>query len=516
MIASGKIQSAQIRAASHYLDKLYQINQAYISGGENVPFALKRFDAEWEQIRRWHEWAIDRAQYDTNIAKIGAAFTRVGDAILEIRLNNQEYLNWHQSGLRCSEYTPYDEFLVTHYLNLAHAYQRYHDYENSKHYAEQALKACKADHIHLLAQSYYRLGTVERRLANVDVARQYLEKSLAFYEQIYDLKEAAGIHYNLSSLAGMRGDFEMARFHLEQALPHFRRTGNSAFLANCLNNLGLVESLAGDLNLAQIYLQESLEISEKLGDRSSIAQALTNLASVMFKQGKFDHVYEYEIRSLEISRELGDSYGIATCLSNLGHIAIIRQQFDVAAGYFQQALAMNQDIGDRYSMVDNLSQLGRCSLAKDNFATAEQFFLQGIEIAREVQHQVGLIVGLRRFASVKMKQNALSDVRVMLQEALAISLDIQSEPIQLEVLLSIATFWHLRGETETAVSWLGLIMSHRATTPTLRHESGEFYTTLAQSLPQTAFAALLDMGKALSLDEILRDIQQQLESVNGA
>lgn len=512
MVAAEKLYTAQIRITSYYLNKLDYLNSMFNRGGENVMSSLQSFDQEWEQIRQWQGWAVKNANHDTAIARIAAAFPRRGNALLKLRLNQHEFLEWTKTGFDCSERIQDAQFRFDELLNLAFAYQRAYDYQNAGVYAQMAFDACPTENLNDQARAYNMLGTVERGIGNIAQARRYLEKGLALYQMIGDLEECAVTQYNLSSLAGMEGDIAQAREYLREALPHYRRMGDLHNVSNCLNNLVLVEYMEGNLDLAETYLRESLLISERLDYRSNMSMALTNLAAVAHAREDYDQVFIYESRSLELSRALDDHYGIAMSMDGLGKVALIRKDYDLAERNYREALAILQQMEDRYGTVECLWALGDLMVIRGDVAQAERFYQEGVENAKASSHQTGLIFNLRGLVDLYVQLRRIDEARQILRQALVIALDINAVPYQLKLLVSAAGLWHATGQSATAAHWLGVVVAHLAAEPRLRRQTDEIQTALIAALGAAETTALLAEGALLALEDVLAELIAQLGS----
>jgi tetratricopeptide (TPR) repeat protein len=515
--ATRQPSAAHLRVAAYYLKKLGDINHLFSRGGENATYSLQILDQEWEQIRRWRNWAVANADADPQIGQMAAAFPRAGHVILNLRLSNQDFLEWHQTGFDCAARGHNAAFRLDDLLNLAYACLQIYDNEAVNTYVRMALKAYDPENNYDKARVYRFIGLAEQRQGQVEQARDYLEQSLVLYRAYGDRSHVANLNYELSSLAGMSGDFARAREHVTRALPFYRQSGDFFRAGKCLNNLGLIEFYEGHLDLAEAYLRESLALAEQLNYLSNISQALTNLSAVAHARGDYDQVEAYETRSLALSQEIGDRYGVAMSQNNLGKVALIRSQLDVAETYFRAALALFEQMNDRFSMVECLTDAGHCALQRQDDAGAERLYQEGAAIATAVSHQPGLIDLLRALVKLYVKQRRLAEADECLQQMCGLALHMKSLPYQVKVVASaVRLLFAQRPENSTtAIRWLGLAYSHQAAEPRIQQELDDLRALFADVMGAAEIQMLLQEGTALTLEGVLTELITQFKPAAG-
>jgi tetratricopeptide (TPR) repeat protein len=160
-------------------------------------------------------------------------------------------------------------------------------FETAMSYQEQGLKI-KLDSINgndpSLATSFFRTGSLYKKLGDGNKALEYCKKSLEMRERLY--------------------------------------TGDHQDIAHSLNDLGVSYSCLGDYNKALEYYKKSFEMRERLytGDHQDIAHSLNNLGASYNNLGDYNKSLEYYKKSLEMRERLytGDHPSIASSLNNIG------------------------------------------------------------------------------------------------------------------------------------------------------------------------------------------------------
>ncbi|GEM_PF-1894758 len=100
MIAPNALQSAELRLAKYYAEKLRQTTERYEQGGASLPGALKFFDQELAQIRHWQGYIVEQENG-------GAEYDRLRiDFALNTLVTHQSFdqqMDWVQPGLEAAQ-----------------------------------------------------------------------------------------------------------------------------------------------------------------------------------------------------------------------------------------------------------------------------------------------------------------------------------------------------------------------------------------------------------------------------
>lgn len=129
------------------------------------------------------------------------------------------------------------------------------------------------------SRSAQQFGEIEQA---VDLAHQALQLANA----AADSMALAKAHNILGILARNRQDLTMARQHLEKSLAYAEQSKNPEARIAALNNLGLVYAESDQLDTAIDYAQEALETCVKIGDRHRSAALYNHLADLYHRNGE--------------------------------------------------------------------------------------------------------------------------------------------------------------------------------------------------------------------------------------
>jgi len=114
------------------------------------------------------------------------------------------------------------------------------------------------------------------------------------------------------------GDYQTAVDYLEQSLAIFQEIGDRAGEGTTLNNISAIYHAQGDDQTAVGYLEQSLAIQQEIGDRMGEGATLNNISTIYHAQGDDQTAVGYLRQSLAIQQEIGDVAGLCTTLFNMG------------------------------------------------------------------------------------------------------------------------------------------------------------------------------------------------------
>ncbi|MCA9982206.1 MAG: tetratricopeptide repeat protein, partial [Anaerolineales bacterium] len=109
--------------------------------------------------------------------------------------------------------------------------------------------------------------------------------------------------------------------------------------------------------------------------------------------------------SLELSQELGDLAGTAWSLHNLGDIARARQDFQTARALYEQSYALHIKVDTlSWGGAVALDKLGRVRLEMGDWHTAEADFRLALEIAQKTERYREMLDALLNLAQVARRR----------------------------------------------------------------------------------------------------------------
>lgn len=185
------------------------------------------------------------------------------------------------------------------------------------------------------------LGVQALWMGKYDLAKDLLERSLAFtLDRGFD-SDNAFIYGYLGIAAMFQTDFDSARVHLEKSLRLYRAIENQNDIAWALSNLGWLHYHTSRLDDALAALDESLSIFEQIGNAERTDHSLACLAraDLARTQGDLDSARGFYLKSLALTEALPL---LPYPLEGLAKLNILHAQADRAARLFGAAHALRQ------------------------------------------------------------------------------------------------------------------------------------------------------------------------------
>lgn len=275
--------------------------------------------------------------------------------------------------LKSQEYTLGDTLkAIACYDSAAISFKKA-DFQNAKRNYLNALgiyQGLYRDGHKRIASIYQKIGIIERNAGNINLALDYMNKSLEIYRKFYGelSKETAASLGNIGILYQSLEMFEKAEYFLNNAnaiYVHLYGENNKSVSA-CYNNLGNLYGAKKDYYKAAEYQKKALSIRLKVlpPNHEDIAASYNNLANIYYNEGDFDLALEYEKKGLIIKQAIFNENhpSIAWSYSNIGCSFIEKGDYEKALMYERKALdirlktlpANHPDVGSSYSNLGNI------------------------------------------------------------------------------------------------------------------------------------------------------------------
>jgi predicted ATPase len=128
----------------------------------------------------------------------------------------------------------------------------------------------------------------KRSLADLEGARELLDRALALFRELGDPPATALALNQLGNLGRILGEHALAEEWLEEALATRRELGDRRGIGVTLGNLGLLAAAAGDPVRGRLLLSESRGLFERTDDGPGQGGALLNIANLELSLGNLE------------------------------------------------------------------------------------------------------------------------------------------------------------------------------------------------------------------------------------
>jgi tetratricopeptide (TPR) repeat protein len=305
------------------------------------------------------------------------------------------------------------------------------------------------------------------------------------------------------------GFYKNAEDLLKKSLSILRHFGDQKELAFSLNTLGIINYYLGDYTEARQMHEESLRIRREIDDQTGIASSLNTLGNVVHAQGLYIEAKKLYQGSLEIRRESGDHRRTASSLNNLAIVAYSQGDYAEAKGLFQESLAIEKLIGDKWGIAGSLNNLGTIAYSQKEYKEAKKLYEKSLAIYREIGHQWGIGNTLNSLGYVTCAQAEYQESEKLFYEALKTAIGIQLIPLELDVLVGMATLFTKKTKKEQALELLSLVLKHPASDKETKDDAERLLGELKAEIPAQRFAKIQKLGRSRKLEEVVDEILEK-------
>jgi predicted ATPase/DNA-binding CsgD family transcriptional regulator len=240
-----------------------------------------------------------------------------------------------------------------------------------------------------------------------------------------------------------------------------------AYYSLCMNAYVLDRSTEDVISKDKI-----LKIATEVDDKWLLASVLFPVSWIPLRQEDYAEARRLAESSLQHNEEIGNVIGATMSLLTLGRIALACGEYKEAGGFFRRSLYISEQVGYQYAVGNSSKYLGKVALSMGKTAQAEDYLVQSLVISKEIGLFRDIIIILYEFACLRVAQ----------------------------------------GHSEQATELLALVLQHPASYQSrlgegrIRDNAKELLVKLEQELSPETYAAALERGQELDLDEVIADL----------
>jgi non-specific serine/threonine protein kinase len=178
--------------------------------------------------------------------------------------------------------------------------------------------------------------------------------------------------------------------------------------------------------------------------------------------GQYGEARVHLEESSTIAREIGDESLLASITTTLALAALGQDDHVAARTYFEGAIILSRASGNKRELSVSLNGLGQLNRMEGALDEAEALYQQALGLMRELGDRESTAVMLLNLAIVSIGRGSGTQVREILQDVLAISIEMQSKPTGQCALDVCAGLAALRGEWKRAARFFGTVEAQTA------------------------------------------------------
>jgi tetratricopeptide (TPR) repeat protein len=308
-----------------------------------------------------------------------------------------------------------------------------------------------------------RLAEAYHYLDEFETAQKHLNEVIALADKHRDLDAQANALFRLCQISVAQGDYQTAYNYSSKALPLARSANNPRTLARVLFAVG--DPRPRKLSTTEVVesLEESLRLARESGDVVQELHTLNRLGAVLQTEQQFERSQRYLEECRDLALKVGNRERAIAALINIGAASWYQENFESAYHFYQQALNVARDTGNRIMLVDSLGNLGLAAVVLGKLDEAEAALTEGLRIARLINSRYGVLTNIMGHAALKIR----------------------------------------KGDIDQGLAWMGLVWHHPSGTESLHQDMELMRRHLAPDLSDDAFQTGMEVGRGLSLDEVI-------------
>jgi predicted ATPase/DNA-binding XRE family transcriptional regulator len=313
------------------------------------------------------------------------------------------------------------------------------------------------------AMLYETRGFYQEGLDMLDRASDRLE--VAYGRLPPDRTNQAALGHLLTNRALLTfrlGRHAEARAMLERSLEILHALNDTHLLVEPITYLGAVMFLTGDYARALDLVAEAREKALAVGDRVFAATSLSLHANYSRLTGQSGDQHSRLQAAVAEWRAVGDPRFTAYGLNFVGQSALALGRFDEARKALEESVELNTSVGARWNLGHAYQGLGAVAQAQGEHLRATELFRKALDTFTELGgvYYIGQVL-TQMGRSLFALGNEVEAERIW-RESLRIAVEINGMPVVLEALVGIASLWAKRGDTQSALEVLLIVLNHAA------------------------------------------------------
>ena len=258
-------------------------------------------------------------------------------------------------------------------------------------------------------------GKIYRRKGDLNLALDFLQKSLSTREKLSDFYAKADLLNNIGIIHASKGEFDPALDYLQSSLKIYEELKIEQPIIKLFNNIGLIYSYKGELDKSLEHYQNSLDLSEKFEDKQISATLLLNIGQIYLSKGELDFALDYNQRSLALYEELDSTYELAICLNNIGNIFESKGELDQALEVYTRSLNMFEKIQDNSSIAISFNNIGNVYRTRGEANEAISHYKRSLELFEEAGNNLDVSTALLNLILVTVYWDNVGEPQPYLQ-----------------------------------------------------------------------------------------------------
>lgn len=321
-------------------------------------------------------------------------------------------------------------------------------------------------------------GILYLRTGRVDMAIDYLQRSLLIAKEIGGKSHIAIRHEHISFALYLKGELELAKQEALRSLEIIESIKNKLLLPGVVGMLGIIEIGLGNLDMALKRLERSHEIFQEISAKTTaIALPIFWIGKIYYRKGNLDKAHRYLCESVKLFDKMNDKFNLSRNLLDLIFLSKEMNLPDQTQKYlielenlFRESSIEVISIHYRLAKAFILRHSKRLHQQMKAYEKFSQLIQEGI---KEYDLAIFAILNLCEVLMIELKstgeQAALEEIEVSLQKLIDLSQKNNAFEMIVDVFILQSKVYLIQGKENLAKKTLdeAQIMSERKNLPHL-------------------------------------------------
>ena len=219
-------------------------------------------------------------------------------------------------------------------------------------------------------------------------------------------------------------------------------------MAAAYNNLGIAYRNQGALDIALENYLKGLDIYTTIQNGEGIASTKNNIANIYSSKRDYGQALKYFEESHSGFVALGNPEKIVGSMNNLGNLHSDLQLYDQALNYYTEAWKLSERMGGEFT--DPLSNIGNLFYRQGNYQRAVEYYQRALDIVKKQNNRISELGLLANIGEVYTKAKQPKPAQRYLDEALALSIELQANLYTPQILRSMSSNYATQGKMKEA------------------------------------------------------------------
>lgn len=175
-----------------------------------------------------------------------------------------------------------------------------------------------------------------------------------------EIKDIADLYYNLAILNRRAENIHLRKEFLEKAMAYYQQIDNCNGVARCLDGMAVYYFYQNDYKQALAKMKTALSKFEEINDTEGIYLTCNNIGTLKIKQGKFDEGLAYLHRSLDLRKKGRNPVSIAISYINIGNALSDKKRYKEALTNLKHAEKILRDTNSKIELASLLNAMSLC------------------------------------------------------------------------------------------------------------------------------------------------------------